>query len=189
VVIAVFAGAGRSARGAARAVLERAFPGFRTVDAVLAPLPSNPFCWSLIGVQVDAESGAFALRQGVIAPWPQTFAAARCPRGLTGTRAEASAPLREIAFEDARVVWRGQFVAPLAELRRLNAVQCEAAAFLRFARAPFWVAEGEATLLGDLRFDRGGSGRDRFAQLMIESPSGRCPERVPPWVPPLQELL
>jgi hypothetical protein len=58
-----------------------------------------------------------------------------------------------------------------------------AAAFLRFARVPFWLHEGgRASLIGDLRFDR--SSALEFAELLLV-PEPPCPRNVPPWLPPL----
>jgi hypothetical protein len=67
------------------------------------------------------------------------------------------------------------------------AVDCEAAAAMRFIRAP-WLAEinGEP-VLGDLRYDR--EKELGFAELALEDPPPRCPRLVPPWQPPRADLL
>jgi hypothetical protein len=80
------------------------------------------------------------------------------------------------------VLWRSEFEGKVAELRVLYERNCGAAAFLRYSRAPFWVA-GQA-IIGDLRFDR--SRALEFAEM---TPGGVCPPNVPPWTPPRADVF
>ena len=84
------------------------------------------------------------------------------------------------------------FESELGKLRRelgmLAGSSCHVAAFLRFARVPFWLpTAGGDLLLGDLRFDR-----DRelgFAELEAPTGNARCPGFVPDWRPPRQDVI
>jgi hypothetical protein len=82
-------------------------------------------------------------------------------------------------------LWLSRFSAPLAELRALAASRCDAAAFLRYSRAPFWTSRTPA-VVGDLRFDR--TRALEFAEMELSS-GGECPPNVPPWTPPRADLL
>jgi hypothetical protein len=76
---------------------------------------------------------------------------------------------------------------PRPALSQLAASDCEAAAFLRFARAP-WAARRDAHwLIGDLRFD--GGPRPGFADLVLSGHARDCARYTAPWLPPRGELL
>jgi hypothetical protein len=100
-----------------------------------------------------------------------------------------TAPVRASSLDERAsrgIVWGPELRAPLAELARLRRDSCIARAFLRFARVPFWLRDGERfTLVGDLRFDR--SSAVEFAELPLV-PDAPCPRFVPPWLPPLGAL-
>jgi inner membrane protein len=152
-------------------------------------LPGNPICWSVIAVGREGER--YIARRGVISIAPALLAPRRCPSldGVTTT-----APLSPIEASDGAILWRSKFSAPLAELRALWRTHCDAAAFLRYSRVPFWNSHTE--VVGDLRFDR--TRALEFAEIKLSSgtdPGGRdhmkqpCPRNVPPWTPPRQDLL
>jgi inner membrane protein len=182
-VLVLFVASSRLARARATALLEARFPGARTHDIVLSPLPANPLCWSLIAVQSDREM--LIERRGALSIAPGAFPAAGCPeRGSGGS----TAPLVPVPGRDQPgLELGGQFEAPLAELRALEREHCTFAALLRFARAPFWKIEGERLIAGDLRYDRS-PGRD-FPEISVERSAPRCPRFVPSWTPPRQDLL
>lgn len=182
--IALFVGTRALAARQARVTLQRVVPGAESHDLVLTPLPANPRCWSFIAVQTEGRD--YVLRRGHLALLASWLPVSECAsRGDEGT----TAPLTQSATlrDGPAVSWRGEFRAPLAELRAL-AQHCEAAAMLRFARAPYWVTRaGEPTVLGDLRYDRGeGLG---FAAIELGTSPPRCPRAVPPWHPPRADLL
>jgi inner membrane protein len=152
------------------------------VGLVSTPSPGNPLCWSMLAVQASAER--YVVRQGQAAGWPWLSSAVRCRsmnRGQTAPLEPSS--LAPPALDPERVSWGSEFRAPLRQLEATRQESCQARAYLRFARVPFWIEDGgHARLIGDLRFDR--SSALEFAELLL--PEGApCPRFVPPWRPPL----
>jgi hypothetical protein len=92
------------------------------------------------------------------------------------------------------VHWAGEVVTSRRALRDLVASRCEAAAFMRFARAP-WATPSAAGasgseqnwVIGDLRYDREPS--LSFAEFNLVPQLQRCPQHVPPWLPPRGDIL
>lgn len=150
-----------------------------------APAPGNPLCWSVLAVQHSDER--YVVRQALASGLPGLFDVGRCRRGVE----LQTAPLRRAEPPDpaasaGRIEWGPEFRAPLQQLLEMQREDCVAAAFLRFARIPFWAHDGRrATLVGDLRFDR--SRTIDFAELEL-APDAPCPRNVPPWLPPLPVL-
>ncbi len=179
-----------SARHRARATMRAALssdPKAQTVDIVSTPAPGNPLCWWVIAVQRDHQE--YLLRQALVAP----FGALASVRHCSNLAHATSAPLVPVppklaqpAKDNSAFVWLQQFQAPVSELAGLAQRQCRIAAFLRYARAPFWTTSGQRTRVGDLRYDRSPSAG--FAEL-TSTPSSECPDRVPPWRAPRQELF
>jgi len=59
---------------------------------------------------------------------------------------------------------------------------------MRFIRVPIWRPSGDSTvILGDLRF--GAAMGNGFTDVVIRLGSNDCPRRVPPWVPPREDLV
>ncbi|HEU4537304.1 MAG TPA: metal-dependent hydrolase, partial [Polyangiaceae bacterium] len=153
------------------------------LDVALSPLPADPFCWTAVTVQTTA-AGELVSRRATLAPFPSLLDAGRCPPAAERTTAPlAPSPLAA----DAGVRWDGEFRAPLAALRSLARERCDAAAMLRFLRAPFWTLGPNEAVLGDLRFDR--SERLDFAETSLGPSGAPCPAFVPPWRPPRRDLL
>ncbi|MBI2898295.1 MAG: metal-dependent hydrolase [Deltaproteobacteria bacterium] len=176
-----FAAVGREARAVISSRLAETWPDESRHDLALTPLPANPFCWSAVSVTIDG--GDLVLRRATIATWSSLLDASRCPSFAT----ETTAPLRPVDDEgDAAIRWEGVWRAPLSELVELAQEDCEIAAFLRFARAPFWLRRREGIVIGDLRFDR--EQPLGFAELHSQ-PGHGCPAWVPPWTPPLAEVM
>lgn len=152
----------------------------RLVDLISTPAPGNPLCWSLLTVQRSER--AYVVRQAVASGWPWLSSAASC-RIVNAGQTAPVVPSSLGAAPSRELVWGPEFRAPLTQLDELQREDCNASAFLRFARAPFWVQQGErATLIGDLRFDR--SHAVEFAELPLP-PDAPCPRFEPPWRPPL----
>lgn len=174
-----FVVAGAVAGRLARASAAFRFPATQVVDLVRTPLPGNPLCWSVLAV--GRAGDRYVARRGVVSLASAVLAPRRCPSldGLTTT-----APLTSSELSDGAVLWRSKFSAPLAELRELARTHCDAAAFLRYARVPFWNSHG---VVGDLRFDRARA--LEFAEIELSSAGGECPPNVPSWTPPRQDLL
>jgi inner membrane protein len=152
-------------------------------DMSLAPAPSNPFCWSAMAV------GRRGDRYGM---WVATVTLAPGIVPKDGCRVEPTGrtlPLHVASLESTRVVrWDGEWTAPLGALGTLSRKNCEANAYLRWARLPFWVERaGDELVLGDLRYDR--SPELDFSEIVGTSPPATCPKRVPPWIPPRADLI
>jgi inner membrane protein len=156
-------------------------PSLQLIDLVSTPAPGNPLCWSLLAVQASPDS--LVVRTARASGWPWLASAERC-RAMNDSQTARLVPssLPDAARTGRRVVFGPELQAPRRELSELQE-HCVAAAFLRFARVPFWLHEGgRASLIGDLRFDR--SSALEFAELLLV-PEPPCPRNVPPWLPPL----
>jgi len=180
-ITAMFALAGRQAATRVDLYAASRLPTWTTLDRVLAPLPMNPLCWEVILVQSMGDR--YALRRALVTLVSTTWL--RCPdRGLDR---ETTAPLIPVAAPDVPGLrWYGEMVDSRDALRRLDATSCQAAAFLRFARAPWSSERAGERLIGDLRYDR--EPELGFAELDLDRAS-RCPRYVPPWVPPRSDVL
>jgi inner membrane protein len=172
------------ARASVREVLERQ-DNLQLASLSSAPSPGNPLCWSVLAVQHSGDR--YVVRQALASGLPGLFDVARCGRNLE----PQSAPLWRAENPDpaasaGRIEWGPEFRAPLHQLLQMQRQDCVAAAFLRFARVPFWAHDGRRpTLIGDLRYDR--SRAVDFAELEL-GPDTPCPLHVPPWLPPLPLL-
>ncbi|MBF5042411.1 MULTISPECIES: metal-dependent hydrolase [Myxococcaceae] len=179
------------ARTSLEASAATAFPGWRVQDAVLTPLPANPLCWEAIAVMVQGEQ--YALRRAQLAPWPPLGEATGCPRFAFSR--PTTLPYAALATPPTgAVVWRDEHVQKLAQLRGVFRDRCVARAFSHFARIPFAMDPGpsvpgepEGPWVGDARYDSE-EGRG-FAELALGPADTRCPEHVPPWTPPREDLL
>lgn len=156
-------------------------PDTALLDHILTPLPSNPLCWEVILVQLRGEQ--YSLRRATLALAPQWLSATECPNRDLETA--VSAPLAAIpAVSTPQWQWFGEFSADRAQLAQLVATRCEAAAFMRFARAPWWSLAAGKVRLGDLRYDR--EPQAGFSEPALR---GTCPRHLPPWLPPRRDLL
>lgn len=175
VVILLFALGSRVARAR--------IPG-EPADVVLTPGPGNPLCFSAL--VVDTFDERYRLRLATVAAFPGLLPVELC-------RVEGWEPnLRTSSAKDQNTPgtlrWLVEWSAPGAELQRLASHDCAVAAFLRFARAPYWFGLGEERLhVGDLRYDR--SPKPGFAELSLPSHPRECPRNVPPWRPPREDLI
>ena len=179
-VAATFFGASRVAASAVRAAVG---DGHELHDAILTPMPANPLCFTAIAVGLSGDD--YIARRATVATWPALFPAPSCP----DTAEKPTAPLvSSTAADTPHVLWRGQFVAPLHRLIQLDRENCQAAALLRFLRAPYWLVDDDETLvLGDLRYDRNPD--LDFSDVRIERRPSFCPSAVPSWRPPRRDLL
>jgi inner membrane protein len=179
-VAATFFGASRVAAAAVRAAVG---DDHELSDVIVTPMPANPLCFAAVTVGHDGSN--YIAHRAVVATWPALFPGRRCP----DMEEMPTAPLSPSALADTpHVLWRGQYVAPLRRLLRLYHDNCQAAALLRFLRAPYWRDDADQTLiLGDLRYDRN-PGLD-FSDVHIELQPSLCPRAVPSWTPPRQDLL
>ena len=180
---ALFAVTSREAARRVDAYAAQHLHDWTIVDRVLTPLPMNPFCWELI--MIESNQRDYALRRAIVSLAPSRMASLQCPmRTMMGA---ISAPLRRVAAPDPAVVhWHGEIVLSRDALRDLARTSCEAAALLRFARAPWYAEHGDRRVIGDLRYDR--EPALGFAEIDLAR-AARCPGYVPPWVPPRSDLL
>lgn len=161
-------------------------PRATTLDVVATPLPANPFCWSVLLVQLTPEA-EYRVSIGRSAVFPAWLDLDGCPYDRAAT---PTAPTRALAPSVSRSVrFTARHSVPVADLRAVARERCEARAFYRFARVPYLSGESSdgARVLGDLRYDRK-PGLD-FSDIELESRQGRCPEHVPPWLPPRADIL
>jgi inner membrane protein len=183
-VTLVFFGSSHVARAhVARAAQLDAASGLELSDVSLMPAPSNPFCWSAMVVGRRRED--YELLVATVSLAPNLVPTDACELEPTGHSVKLRPPS---LTSTANVRWDAEWSQPLAELRALFRDNCEAHAYLRWARLPFWVFESRTRLLfGDLRYDRS-PGLD-FAELEGTIPPAECPRLVPPWLPPRHALL
>ncbi len=160
------------------------FPGARLIDHVLTPMPANPLCWEVMLVQTRSES--VVARRVMLALAPAVIPADGClSRSLD---LPSSAPLQRVQVDDtAGLHWYGEIATALDQLRSRVAVDCEAAAAMRFIRVPWLAVVGQDTVLGDVRYDR--EKALGFAEVALHDPPGSCPRLMPDWRPPRADLL
>lgn len=174
---------GQVARARVDAAVARQFPNSQLLDRIVTPMPTNPLCWEVM--TVEREAGNATLRRAMLALAPALLAVDQCPgRSLSVT---STAPLIPVAGANSeRLQWHGQISTPIDQLRSAAKTNCEAAAALRFIRAP-WLATVEGELvLGDLRYDL--EPELGFAEIVINDPPS-CPPFVPKWREPRHDLL
>jgi inner membrane protein len=183
-VTAMFAVSSQFAGRRVEALAAITFPSARLIDHVLTPMPANPLCWEVMLVQTQDE--AVIARRTMLALAPSLIPADGClSRSLN---IPSSAPLQPVPAPDtAQLHWYGEIATGLDALKSRVAMDCEAAAAMRFIRVPWLAAVGPDLVLGDLRYDREKS--LGFAELALHDPPGRCPHPVPDWQPPRADLL
>lgn len=136
-----FVSAGRLAGRGAEAIAAAQFPHSRLLDRVLTPMPANPLCWEVLFVQDEREH--VVLRRAVLALAPAWMSAAQC--GSRGLSKPSTAPLTTVErASNPRLQWFGQIATPTDRLLAAIDAHCEAAAAIRFIRAP-WLASVELT--------------------------------------------
>ncbi len=147
-------------------------------------MPANPLCWEVMLVQT--QDGSVVARRTMLALAPSLIPADGClSRSLN---IPSSAPLQRVqAADSAELHWYGEIATGLDRLKSRVAIDCEAAAAMRFIRVPWLAAVGPATVLGDLRYDR--EKALGFAEVALHDPPGPCPRLVPDWRPPRADLL
>ena len=179
----LFLAAGHAAARAAERYAMAHFPRAQLLDHVLTPLPANPLCWELLLLQTEGER--YLIRRAEMSLAPTAVPATECPnRSLQGP---SLVPLVQVPDAGSPgLAWYGQLDMPRSSLAQLAATYCRAAAFLRFARAPWESEQGPLPLIGDLRFASGA--RSGFAELELER-AAACPWLVPSWQPPRSDLL
>jgi inner membrane protein len=183
-VLMLFVASSRVARASAERQIAEEHGSAALLDVIVSPVPATPVCFNALVLTLEADG--YVIRSADIAPLPAWFPAGYCApasRGQTaGLRAPDGAERRPSA---GRLLWRGELSAPARDLVQLARSSCQAHAFLRFARAPFWRTLSPRTVVGDLRYDRD-EALD-FAEIELD-PALPCPRFVPPWLPPRRDI-
>ncbi len=159
------------------------YPHATIVNHALSPMPANPVCWEVVLTQLEGER--YAIRRAMLTLAPEWVPAAVCPNRRLND--PTTAPLAQVADSGAaHWKWFGELSMRFDVLAQLSATRCEAAAFMRFARAPWAAPVENRWILGDLRYDR--ERELGFSEIEI-TPDVRCPIHVPPWVTPVAPFL
>ena len=167
----------------AQGALAAAFPRSIPLDVTMSPSPSNPLCWSALGMAIEGED-LVARRIGIsLAGEIQDVDGCRF-----STPAEMTAPHTTIERSSTESVrFFDEVRTPLVLFRDYAENSEDMAAFLRFSRAPYLLdREGEAPIAGDVRFDReSGIG---FGELEVHRDQP-LDGFVPPWIPPRMDAI
>jgi inner membrane protein len=182
---ATFVVTARSAEGRFEDLLADRFPGARTLDVVLTPMPANPVCREVLAVQ--RTSDRYVVRRAFHSLAPGWVPADRCAE-LYPTGGEGTARFAPVARPSTREVrWTGELAVPVDLFATLAAEYCAVDALLQFARAPAATSTGAGWIVGDLRYDReSGLG---LAEVEVGPSEDRCPRLPAPWTPPREDLL
>jgi inner membrane protein len=183
-VTAAFITGGHLAARHIDAIAAADFPTDHVIDHVLSPGAMNPLCWDVL--LLETRGDRYSARHGVVSNAPWLISAARCPT-LPGNRPTV-APLAKVPAPDSTGMhWLSEFEMSKTDLAQIVAGNCNAAALMQFARAPFVAERRHEWVIGDLRFagQRGGGMAD--IDLNRDSPDS-C-SKPAPWTPPRAELL
>jgi inner membrane protein len=182
---ATFVVTSRVAENRIEALLAARFPQARTLDVVLTPMPADPVCREMLAVQTTTDQ--YVLRRAFHSLAPGWITAARCAE-LFPSGAERTAPLVPVTVpSDDEIAWDGELAIPTGLLPSLADDYCAVAALMQFARAPWAVQQGDAWVVGDLRYDReAGLG---MAEVRVSPSQDECPDLPAPWTPPREDVL
>jgi inner membrane protein len=178
-----FIAGGQLAARSLDAIAAAEFRNDHIIDHVLSPGPLDPLCWNVLLLGTNGDH--YLVRRAVVSSTPVLLSANRCPLSLNQPPAVPMTPVA--APESAAIHWLGEFAMSRTELAQIVAGNCDAAALMQFARAPFVAELERGRVIGDLRFPGGRGGGMANIDLRPGSPSP-CP-RTPPWTPPREELL
>ncbi len=171
--VAVQGLASSHAKRIVRAELGQLAPASRVLDVALTGFPANPLCWKFVSVERDDGAAIYRLRRGMLSVAPGLMPRGACPAALSDPVAGQSAGFA--------IAWESQ--ASLSTLRTL-AADCHFHAWLRFARAPA-LGPDSAT---DARFVAG-DGKNFSTFRFAPFANLPCPDHVPAWDLPRQDLL
>ncbi|MHB1122963.1 MAG: metal-dependent hydrolase [Ramlibacter sp.] len=147
-------------------------------------MPSNPLCWNVIAITLEADR--YVMRRAALATAPQLLAVRDCPDRTLD--APTSAPMRRLAGPgSAAVRWIDEYQVSRAGFPRVLQAYCEAAILMRFARAPWIASSNGRWVMGDLRYDR--EPELGFAEMELTQRSGACASATPPWIEPRRDVM
>jgi hypothetical protein len=180
---ATFIAGGQLAARSIDAIAAADFRSDHIIDHVLSPGPLDPLCWNVLLLETNGDH--YVVRRAVVSSTPVLLSANQCPLSLSQP---TTAPMTPVAAPESTAIhWLGEFAMSRTELAQIVAGDCDAAALMRFARAPFAAEVERKWVIGDLRFPGGRRGGMADIELRPDSP-GSCP-RPPPWTPPREALL
>lgn len=183
VTAAFFLGSDSAARRVAHEVAQR-YPGARLLDHVLTPMPSNPLCWNVIAITLEADR--YVMRRAALSTGPGLLAVQDCPDRTLD--APTSAPMRRLTEPASEAVrWIDEYQVSRAEFPRVLQAYCEAAILMRFARAPWIASIDRGWAMGDLRYDR--EPELGFAEVELTRRAGACTDATPPWIEPRRDVM
>mgnify|MGYP000022237209 CR=1 FL=1 len=150
-------------------------------DTILSPFPANPFCWTILTVELHEDKTHYFMRRGVMAPFPKLMGLSRCEKtNFTDVGNFQADPKLE------HVHWLTQVRVDLKWLKYFQDHSCLAKEFLQFSRAPFLMKEDKQVKLVDLRFVRKSS--SSFSEVvLVDDP--KCLKIPVPWIAPRQDVL
>ena len=155
--------------------------GRQAIDVVLNSNPATPWCWLVLTVERDGDTGgpdALLARRGALSLLPRLWPATTCALH----RATAQAGDLHVGVSPA-LVWSQEWRIDVAAVRALEAADCRVRAWLQFARVPFVAGDR----MVDLRFEsRIGGG---FASIPIARDASACPNNLTRWEPPRLDVL
>jgi inner membrane protein len=187
-VTCAFAFAGREAARQAERLAQADFAGDRLLDHVLTPQPANPLCWELLLLETSGDR--YAARRAVLSLAPSVLPANSCALAKPAPHIASQGAVA--ARDTSTVQWIGETVVAEAFLKSVVAADCQAAAFMLFARAPFIAPAAASDVLGDLRFDRGrevGSFELPLSGARDAAGKSKTSRRAAPWIAPRSDLL
>ena len=174
--------------GSVRSRIDQMNPEDSVADVVRTPFPGNPLCWNFHAVGSNSVNATYWIRSGRFQLPFLTSRTDFCSEYFQSK--EKNVPQRPLAgdpsSERAGITWSGEFLKPLAELQVAARSSCQFGAFLQFARAPFWIENGERLYFGDIRYDRDSS--KGFAEFESNA-NAPCPRNLPGWRAPIHDLL
>jgi len=174
-----FGAASRATDAALRARLGADRPGEEVLDVVLTPRAATPWCWQGFVLSRDTTTYRARAMSHSLAPALTSPADCLLARG-DGRRTAPSLP-PDLA-DGGGTIWREVYAAPVASLVALAAEECRVDAFLRFARAPYWLEDGQRLVVGDLRYDfEPELGFAEVETIRTMPPDARGCEHLPPW--------
>lgn len=179
-----FFASGNAADARINLILGQTFPGTRTLDRVLTPMPVNPFCREVFLVQIDGDR--YVVRKATHALLPGWLPAQNCPQRTLG--GESTAPVQPMSAPSSdEIAWGGELSMSRDLPATLARDYCAVRALLQFARVPWFAAHEDGWLVGDLRYDR--EPELGMAEVEVGPGMDECPRRIPPWVEPRKDLL
>ncbi len=183
-VLGLFLSTARLGKRRVESELTRLYPDERIADIGVTTLPADPLCVAIVSASVSPK-GELVSRLARLSLAPSVIASRACGLSEDGYTARRRTPVGADAAGGLLIT--AEVRLPLDELRR-DAKRCDAYAFLRYARFPFFVEQPDGSLtIGDLRFDR--SAGIEFAELSLPRAPRGCPRWIPPWIPPRAPLL